>query len=309
MKTLPIPISAGAVSRHVGLNIITANPAKCLQCFSLVCAFLVTLGGLRVQAATEATYKLFGREVGGYSSKDDLPGIVRKELGPRASVADWEEIKKQYGQSEVSLKAFCEKLGLAPSGSAWVTLSGQRFWQNERHYFVYRADHKRPEDFMAHDQMQGDFLLLGSWFETRPVLVKITDYDAADAAKFAKWDEMVASRTRAAAARSKEVSGVYTLVTVNGKKLPATISHEGNDLQVRSGSFTITADGKCSSRMTFVPPSGKETTVEVTATYSLEGRGLNRLNMQWQGAGQTRGTVEGNTFTMENEDMVLAYRK
>jgi len=300
---------AGTANRQMGFNQVTANHAKGDRGVSLVCAFLVTLTGLSVQAATEATYKLFGREIGGYTSKDDLPGIVKKELGPRASVADWEEIKKQYGPSEAGIKAFCEKVGLAPNGSAWVTLGGKRFWQNERHYFLYRADHKLPEDFMLHDQLQNNFLLLGSWFETRSVLVKISDYNASDAAKWAKWDEMMAARNKATAAKSKEVAGVYTLVTVNGKKVPATVSHEGAALQVRSGSFTINVEGTCSSKVTFVPPSGREATVETSATYSLEGLKLNTLNMQWQGAGKTTGTIEGNTFTMENEGMVFAYQK
>ena len=306
MNALLIHCSAGTANRHMGFNGVTADHAKWYHGISLVCAFLVTLGGLSAPAATEATYKLFGREVGGYSSKDDLPGIVKKELGPRASVADWEEIKKQYGQSEANLKAFCEKVGLVPNGSAVVTLGGKRFWQNERQYFVYRADHKRPEDFLLHDQLQNNFLLLGSWTDARPVLVKITDYNAADAAKWAKWDEMIAARNKAAAAKSKDVAGVYSLVTVDGKKVPATVSHEGTDLQIRSGSFTINADGTCSSKMTFVPPSGTEATVDAKATFTWEGP---KLSMQWQGAGRTTGTVEGSTFTMENEGMVFAYRK
>ena len=202
MKAIPSQIGAGAVSRRMGW--VTANHAKRAQGISLVCAFLVTLVGPSVQAATEATYKLLGREVGGYASKADLPGIVAKELGPRASIVDWEEIKKHCGQSETNLKAFCEQIGLAPNSSAWVTLGGKRFWENERHYFIYRADHKPPEDFLAHDQLQDNFLLLGSWYETRPVLVKIKDYNAADAAKWAKWDAVLAAKSKA------DVSGVYT---------------------------------------------------------------------------------------------------
>jgi hypothetical protein len=198
---------------------------------------------------------------------------------------------------------------LAPNGSAWVTLGGERFWQNERHYFAYRADQRRPGNFLSHDQLQNDFLLLGSWYGMRPVLVKITDYNAADAVKWAKWDDLLAARNKTAAAKSKEVAGVYTLVTVNGKKVPATFDHDGSALEVRSGSFTITADGKCSSKMTFVPPSGREATVETTATYTLVGRNLNMLSMEWEGAGNTTGTIEGNTFTMENEGMVFAYKK
>jgi hypothetical protein len=103
-----------------------------------------------------------------------------------------------------------------------------------------------------------------------------------------------------------DVSGTYTLVTVNGSKTPAVVSHEGAKLEVRSGTFTIKADGTCSSRMIFVPPSGTESTREVTATYTREG---STLHMKWKGAGKTQGTVEGNTFTMNNEGMIFVYEK
>jgi hypothetical protein len=31
--------------------------------------------------------------------------------------------------------------------------------------------------------------------------------------------------------------------------------------------------------------------------------------MQWKDAGKTVGSIDGNTFTMENEGMVFVYRK
>ena len=101
-------------------------------------------------------------------------------------------------------------------------------------------------------------------------------------------------------------TGVYTLVSVNGNKVPASVSHDGTPLQVRSGSFTIKADGTCGTTTVFVPPSGKEATRDVSATYTKEG---SKLSMQWQGAGMTTGTIEGNTFTMDNEGMVFVYKK
>jgi hypothetical protein len=101
-------------------------------------------------------------------------------------------------------------------------------------------------------------------------------------------------------------TGVYTLVSVNGTRVPGSISHDGTPLQVRSGTFTLNADGSCSTKTVFVPPSGTEATREVTATYTKEGA---KLTMQWKGAGTTTGTVESNTFTMNNEGMVFVYRK
>jgi len=40
--------------------------------------------------------------------------------------------------------------------------------------------------------------------------------------------------------------------------------------------------------------------------YTLED---SRLSFQWKGAGSTTATIEGNTFTMDNEGVLYAYRK
>lgn len=108
------------------------------------------------------------------------------------------------------------------------------------------------------------------------------------------------------AADHTDVAGVYMLVSVDGKEVPATVSHDGATLEVRSGQFIINADGTCTSRMVFVPPSGAEATREVKATYTRNGA---KLHMTWERAGRTIGTVNADTFTMNNEGMILAYRK
>jgi hypothetical protein len=115
-----------------------------------------------------------------------------------------------------------------------------------------------------------------------------------------------ACQKQPARVNATDIAGVYALVSVNGKPVPADASHDGATLQVRSGAFTIQADGTCSSKMVFVPPSGTEVTREVGATYTQDG---SKLTMQWKGAGKTVGTIAGDTFTMNNEGMVLVYRK
>lgn len=100
--------------------------------------------------------------------------------------------------------------------------------------------------------------------------------------------------------------GTYALVSVDGKNVPCDLEHEGHSLKIKSGGFTISADGTCSSKMVFSPPGGNEATREVKATYTREG---SKLTMQWEGAGTTTGTVQDDTFTMNNEGMVLAYKK
>jgi hypothetical protein len=67
-------------------------------------------------------------------------------------------------------------------------------------------------------------------------------------------------------AAGSDPTGVYALVSVSGNKVPATITHDGVALQVRSGTFTIKADGTCSTKTAFVPPPGPENTLEVRAS-------------------------------------------
>ena len=113
-----------------------------------------------------------------------------------------------------------------------------------------------------------------------------------------------ACQKRPALATTIDPAGVYTLVSVNGKPVPGSVAHEGATLQVRSGTFTINADGTCSSRMIFVSPAGTEADREVSGTFTRSG---SKLTMLWKGAGKTVGTLAGNTFMMKNEGMVLVY--
>jgi len=100
--------------------------------------------------------------------------------------------------------------------------------------------------------------------------------------------------------------GTYTLVSVDGNKVPCRAKHGEHELTVSSGTFIIRADGTCNSKMAFIPPSGSEVVREVRATYTRQGA---KLTMKWERAGITSGTVSGDTFTMNNEGMILAYRK
>ena len=101
-------------------------------------------------------------------------------------------------------------------------------------------------------------------------------------------------------------AGTYALVSVDGNKVPCTVQHDGHALAIKSGTFIINADGTCSSRMAFSPPGGGDVVREVKASYTRQGA---KLTMKWEGAGTTVGTVEGDTFTMNNEGMIFTYRK
>jgi hypothetical protein len=102
---------------------------------------------------------------------------------------------------------------------------------------------------------------------------------------------------------ANDPAGVYTLVSVDGVNIPGIVNHDGTDVMLHSGTFIINADKTCISKTVF---TSEKIHREVKATYTQEG---SKLNMQWEGAGRTDGTVEGDTFTMNNEGMIFSYKK
>lgn len=102
---------------------------------------------------------------------------------------------------------------------------------------------------------------------------------------------------------ANDPAGIYRLVTVDGSKIPGMVNHGGHDVMVHSGTFTINADKTCISKTVF---GSQKINRQVKATYTQEGT---TLNMQWIGAGRTKGTIKGETFTMNNEGMIFVYKK
>jgi hypothetical protein len=101
-------------------------------------------------------------------------------------------------------------------------------------------------------------------------------------------------------------AGDYALVSVDGKTVPCSLSHEGVAMIVKSGTFTFNSDGTCRSLSTFSVPPHPDVHREVKATYTRQGA---ELTMRWQGAGMTKGRLNGHEFTMNNEGMIFSYRK
>jgi hypothetical protein len=117
---------------------------------------------------------------------------------------------------------------------------------------------------------------------------------------------LVGCKQDAKVAADSNPYGTYTLVSVDGNNVPCTLQHEGHTLAVKSGAFAINSDGTCGSKVVFSGPAGGEASREVKANYTRQG---SKLTMQWEGAGTTTGTIEGDTFTMNNEGIIFAYRK
>jgi len=138
--------------------------------------------------------------------------------------------------------------------------------------------------------------------QERPSTVRLIAIGAILLIAICSWSGCKAKSTEAV-----EINpvGSYNLVSVDGKALPCPVAHAGSPT-VKSGIFIINADGTCNSKIVLSTPSGGEMTREVKATYTRTGA---TLTMKWTGAGTTTGNVTSDTFTMNNEGLVFAYRK
>lgn len=99
----------------------------------------------------------------------------------------------------------------------------------------------------------------------------------------------------------------YNLVSVDGHALPYAPMHGGQRVpEVVSGSITLNGNGTFVSSMSYAKPSGETFGREFKGTYTQKGA---EYILNWEGAGKTSVTIEGNTLTMNNEGMPFVYEK
>ena len=106
-------------------------------------------------------------------------GACKAQLGSSARLADWNDVVAYYDGGG-SLPAFIAGLKLGVYGEALtagqlaggyrLSANGHSVWPErqahglDRHYFVARHDHSRPDYFLAHADLDNHHLSLGSWY-------------------------------------------------------------------------------------------------------------------------------------------------
>ncbi len=108
-----------------------------------------------------------------YHCSSDLLEKARVEFGSTAVLADWKDIKASYGNN---IAAFCNNIGLEVGeiNSAFVTRNGDYKYENtDRQYYISRFNGDKPGGYLAHDDIDNNYLCLGSWDDcTFKILVK-----------------------------------------------------------------------------------------------------------------------------------------
>jgi hypothetical protein len=112
--------------------------------------------------------------VGAYAPAANWADAAISEFGPTAQVVDWNTIKSEFGGSVGSLRSFLDGIGVMDVYNApAVTWNGNQIWSNSRSYGINRAEGAVPSGYLVHDQILGNWLLLGSWPANRQLVVSV----------------------------------------------------------------------------------------------------------------------------------------
>lgn len=115
---------------------------------------------LRGYAVTENTY----------SGGADWNAAVKSEFGPDAEVADWNDIVAEFGGTSQEARDFCDLVLLGSSAS--VTRNGSKKYGSWRYYFASAHYGNKPSNYLAHSQIQGNMISLGSWSGNRRIVAR-----------------------------------------------------------------------------------------------------------------------------------------
>jgi hypothetical protein len=97
-----------------------------------------------------------------YPETADLQDAVEREFGPAYRLADWNDVRSSANQQPV---AWADALGMRHTDSYLVSWNDSRYYGYGRHYYMQRWSDRSPyAGFFAHDDIDGRFLVLGSWY-------------------------------------------------------------------------------------------------------------------------------------------------
>ena len=103
-----------------------------------------------------------------------------------------------------------------------------------------------------------------------------------------------------------DITGLYTLVSIDGRPLPYNPAHEVGAPEVIAGTLTFAGDGSFEMTMTFATEPNNPVSRSMKGSYTLE-EGV--LTLEWQGAGVTPATYDSDTIALVNEGLSFLYQR
>ena len=96
-----------------------------------------------------------------FAETDELEEACKAALGPGWRLADWLDIQ-DYFDFEESLDTFIS--AVQNQSNFLVTYNTQRWYSEQRHYYVEIHEHNLPDAWLSHADIDDHYLDLGSWY-------------------------------------------------------------------------------------------------------------------------------------------------
>jgi hypothetical protein len=129
---------------------------------------------------------------------------------------------------------------------------------------------------------------------------------------------MILASAGCGALDAMDFQGEYTLVTVNGAKLPASVPVDGAMRLIQSGSASLNYDGSVSAVLNVRQPDGTSAKLESEGSFEVVPLGKPvgrfekapplRIDLKWKGQGTTIAHLDGQTLTLDRGGAKYAYR-
>jgi serine/threonine protein kinase len=107
-----------------------------------------------------------------YKESDDIDRAVKQEFGAKAEVADWNDLKIQFGNN---IELFLDAIGVEHGNreGVFVKRNGSFTYSGRRKYFFNRFDGNVNRGYYVHDRISSNTVVLGSWYnQNLRILVK-----------------------------------------------------------------------------------------------------------------------------------------
>ena len=132
------------------------------------------------------------------------------------------------------------------------------------------------------------------------------------------WVATAVAATGCGALDNMDFQGTYTLVAINGKKLPVAASDAVGVPPIKSGSITLNYGGTFVNVLSSDGPGGQAVNRESTGTYEVSPLGRTvgrfeqapplRIDLSWKGAGVTQSFLDVKTLTVDRDGAKFEYR-
>ena len=116
-----------------------------------------------------------------FAFDSDVVASVQQQYDLTADLAEWNDIKNEYGGSVQAITTFMNETGIQLSSNPatnnyFVKVSGQEFHSESRRYFVTRFNGSVPSSYLVHDEIQAGQLVLGSYnYESQALVRRVCD--------------------------------------------------------------------------------------------------------------------------------------